>query len=287
MGELAFYNHYLNHIPHKKIDSQTGFRCTCGKYAWNCPFWRSVHASLTDKKPIIKNRGYANTFKIFFNILNPLEHHFRFDFKVSKNKMVLDTVFREARKIKKSTFILVDSSKDPRRLYSLLNDPEISSANIYVLYLVRDGRAYIHSFNKDVATIGGLDRRNIFITAFEWIGVQIACRVMLTKYKVKFMTIKYHDFAQSPESFFKAIYRFLSISDSYETTKVLSRINREEYHNLHGNPLRFTKITKIEHDLGWKNQLGFFTKLVIYPLFFLFNRLWVYNSSPKRPYTLK
>lgn len=287
MGELAFYGHYLNKIPHIKIDNTKGFMCTCGKHAWICPFWKAINDGVLDTNPIIKNRGYLNTIKIFINIMNPFESICSFKLNTGKNKKILKRVSKNARKQKKQVKYLIDSSKDPRRLYELLNDPEIDGENILVLYLVRDVRAYINSYRKDIANIEGLNKRSVFMTTLEWIGVHVACRKMIKKYSIKHRVIKYHDFARYPRKYFGEIYKFLDIKSDLDVDKVLRKINRTEYHNLHGNPIRFKKIREIKYDQSWRDELGPTKRILATLLLYPFNRFWVFNRTSGSPFVLK
>jgi hypothetical protein len=287
LGELAFYSHYLNKIPHIKIDNVDGFKCTCGQYAWNCSFWKKVHEKVEKKNPIIKNRGYINTFKILINILNPFENYLSFSIDVGENKEVLDSIFEEAKKLKKDAHFLVDSSKDPRRLYELIKDKNIDPDDIYVLYLVRDGRAYVNSYRKDIENIEGLDGRNILMTIVEWIGVHVASRRMLKKYKINHRVVVYKDLVGSPERFVSDIVGFLNLEDSRKITRILNKVNSSTYHNLHGNPIRFSEIKDIYYDTSWKDELGTWTKVAISVIFYPFNKLWIFNSKKKNTYALE
>ena len=285
-GELAFYSHYTERIPHKKIDKQKGFVCTCRKGVVACPFWKRVQKEVGVKRAIIKNRGHLDTYKIFINILNAFEKYFAFPIKISKNKTVFDAVYKKALSVKPNLLYLIDSSKDPRRLYELIKDKNINNKNIYVLYLIRDGRAYINSYKKDVRTISGVNKRSMIITMAEWIGVHIACRAMIKKYKLKHLVIRYHDFANNPEVFFKGIFKFLKLDENYGTDNLLKKINKSTYHNLHGSFVKFIRFKKIVHDVSWKTGLSLFEKVTSTILLSTFNYIWVFGRKEKGPYTI-
>ena len=219
--------------------------------------------------------------------MNPFEKYFKFDFDISRNNLVYGRILRRAKKENDKLNIIVDSSKDPRRLYALLNDPEIDNKNIYVLYLIRDGRAYINSFRKDVETINGLESRSICITVLEWIGVQLTSRKILKKYKLKNRVIKYQDFCEKPEKYIRDVYKFLGLRESYKLENVFRRVKNTKYHNLHGNPMRFRKLKEIKRDLSWREELGVITKAIINIIFYPFNKLWVFNDEPSKPFPLQ
>lgn len=261
MGELAFYNHYLQKIPHKKIDAKRGFVCTCKKQVSDCPFWKSVKKAVGENGPIIKNRGHIETYKIFFNLLIPFKI-LHFPIRIGKNRKVLDAVFKTASKNKKGLVYLIDSSKDPRRLYELILDGNIPNRNILVLYLIRGGQAYLNSYKKDVSSISGVKNRSIFITLLEWLGVHIACQRLLRKYNIKYKVVKYHDFAKRPDEVLGKINAFLGLEDGRDIDEYIQTINRTRYHNLHGNFVKFKKFKKVEYDDSWKKNLTWFEKFI-------------------------
>lgn len=275
IGELAFYSHYSERIPHKKIDKNKGYICTCGREVVDCPFWKRILKKINLDKPIIKNRGHIDTYKIFLNILNPFEKQLSFKTKVSHNKIVLETILSEAKKIKPHIKFLVDSSKDPRRLYELVHDKDINRKNIVVLYLARDAFSYVNSYNKDVRTISGVKKRNIFVTLIEWLAVHVSSRVLIRKYRLKHLDIKYKDFASDPDIAINKIFNFLGIGRNESSKNLLKKVNKNTYHNLHGNFVKFKKFTTIAYDESWKTNLSItekiITKVFLYPFHFWWN----------------
>ncbi len=279
VGELAFYSHYLEKIPHKKLGTNADYVCTCGKVAGKCPFWSKVHKDFRNSRPIIKNRGHIDTYKIFLNILNPLEHFIRFNVNIGKNKQIFNHVCIEAKKIKPQLSYIVDSSKDPRRLYELLNDPLMRDVDLKVIYMVRDAFSYLNSFKKDTRNIKGLANRSIFMTIGEWVGVHTACRVMLRKYNPKFLTIKYLDFASDPFRVISDVYKFLEIGPTKSVSNILEEINKSKYHNLQGNVLRFHKVKSIVPDMSWKTGLTLAEKTIVSLFTFPFHFLWLADKK--------
>src|SRR3989337_1483056 len=262
IGEVAFYSHYIEKIPHRKIDKGVGFICTCKKQISECSFWKEVQKKVGINNAIVKDRGYIETFKIFFNLLMPSEKTL-FPLKnISKNKIVLDAIYKNSRKLKPKLKMLVDSSKDPRRLFDLLIDKDIKKENIYVIYLLRDGRSYLNSYKKDVIKISGVNKRNILITMAEWIGVHIASRRIIKKYKLKHRVVRYQDFVENPDAFLKNIFGFLNLEEDFHTDKVLKEINRGTYHNLHGNFVKFEPFERIFNDTSWRLDLNLFEKAI-------------------------
>ena len=228
---------------------------------------------------MIKNRGVKDTFKIALNILNPFENTVSFKHAISKNKEVYEAIFEQVKKSKPKVEFLVDSSKDPRRLYELVKDMQINEEDIYVIYLVRDARAYVNSFRKDIIQIKGLENRSIFITMFEWFIVHFFSRKVLKKHELNYKEIRYHEFVEEPHKYIQEIFEFIGIKPPGELTELIKKINTGEYHNLHGNPLRFKKIKEIKHDLSWKEQLNYSQKIISNIVLFPLNKMWVYGKK--------
>jgi len=281
VGELAFYSHYVEKIPHKKIDKKVGFVCTCKNQVRDCSFWSKVITKVNRLSTIIKNRGPLETYKIFFNIINPFSKYPVFPIKIGKNKLVYDSIYHQAKKLKPRLKYLIDSSKDPRRLYELLQDRKINNQNIFVIYLIRDGRAYLNSCKKDTRTISGVKKRNMFITMAEWIAVQISSRALTKKYKFKHIVIPYHKLATDTDSVLNDVFNFIGQKNEKDSETLLKTINESEYHNLHGNFVKYKPFKKISYDLSWKRGLTVLEKIVSTIVLYPMNHRWVFRSRNK------
>ena len=279
VGELAFYSHYVEKIPHKKIDKKVGFVCKCKKQLDDCLFWNRVIAKVNRVRPVIKNRGSLETYKIFFNIINPFSKYITLPTKIGKNKLVYDSIFREAKRLKPKLKYLIDSSKDPRRLYELLQDKQINNQNIFVIYLVRDGRAYLNSYKKDMKTISGVKKRNMFLTMGEWIAVQMSSRALIKKYKFNHMAIPYHRLATDTDNVLNEAFDFIGQKNGENSKSLLKTINKSEYHNLHGNIVKYKPFKKISYDLSWKKGLTTFEKIVSTMVLYPMNYYWVFRKN--------
>jgi len=259
-GELAFFSHYVTQTPHKKIDKNIGYTCTCGKSVQDCSFWKRVNKKINEPWPIIKNRGSIDTYKIFLNILNPFEKKLSFNTNISSNKKVYDTIYQEAKKTKPRLKYIIDSSKDPRRLYEILKDTSINNKDIYVLYLYRNAESYLNSYKKDIKTISGVQPRNMFITLIEWAAVHVASRRMIRKYKLKHRVITYSSFCNNPLGHVSNLKQFLNIK-IYDKN-IIKRVNTSHYHNIHGSLSRFYDYDAIREDVSWKNNLSLTEKAI-------------------------
>lgn len=277
MGELSFYTHAVKKIPHIKIAYANGFICTCGKEVSSCPVWSSVNDRVKVKTPIIKSRGILESTSMLINLINPLEKSLKLPISISHNKQILDAVFRQVKKSQPNVKYLIDSSKDPRRLYELLNDPNTQNSDIIVLHIVRDGKAYVNSYRKEVKKNPDMNAKSMFISALEWMGIQLMSIAILRKYKVKHITIKYNNFALNPQKVLNEIYGLLELE--HVTLKdIFKNINNATFHNLQGNPLKKKKVKEIKHDQSWKTELTPFQQIFYTLFFYPFNKFWIFKK---------
>ncbi len=272
VGELSFLDQYIGTAP-ASYKLTMGRTCTCGEHMDDCPFWKSV--SIGPDENIVKIESFLESFKIFLNILNPYEHLFQFKVKIGKNKKVYDKIFDAAQKIKPDIKYLLDSSKDPRRLYELIQDESIPNRNIWIIHLVRDGRGYIHSHQKSTRKTQGLKVRTTPYYVSEWLLINIISKIMIKKYRLNAFHISYDMFCQNPKSILSFLTDWLNIS----STDVLREINQTERHNIHGNLLRFKMIHNIFHDRSWQFNMSPFKKLILSLIIFPFNKFWVYYKK--------
>ena len=272
VGELMYVDHYKGYKTEKFHRLVKGRLCTCGEHFDECPFWSKVVFDGEDN--VEKHENLSESFRILINILNPLERWAQARFRISPNRQTYDKIVEQARSIKPDVRFIVDSSKDPRRLYELIQDPEIGPENLQVIHLIRDGRGYIYSYQKPERLEDGRNLRGTIDCLIEWIIVNILSRRIVKKYKLNAFTLSYDRFAEEPDAYLGRLGKFLGIDLEAETA--LKRIEKTVYHNVHGNPIRRRKIESIRRDTKWESFFSpvkkFFLTVVLHP----FNRRWVY-----------
>ncbi len=143
-----------------------------------------------------------------------------------------------------NTPIIVDSSKDPRRLKELyLCAPN----NFKLLYLTRDGRAVAAS------SIRRLDiSMKEAATYWKKINHQLIWVQKSIPQKNRMM-ISYEDLCRNPIHTLKKVCNFLEVT--FEPT--MTTMSKETCHYIAGNPMLHRKQENtIELDERWKNQLA-------------------------------
>lgn len=263
LGEVAYYDTYLKKIPHKKIALQDGYVCSCRKDFDICSFWKPINKSLVNKQRLIKPRGLIDNISFFI----PSVSHFK---RKNNNKLFYDTVYKESKKKHKHLKVIVDSSKDPRRLFELLSNNSISKRNIKIIYVYREPEAYAYSFRKELRVQSGFKKRSIVISTYEWIAVHLASLYLLKKYSPSTLKVSYHDLCSKTSETTNQISQFLGIPLETDTSKLISKINNTKYHGIFGNPGRFKQIKSISYDQTWVNELTLTQKIIIKAISFPF-----------------
>jgi hypothetical protein len=277
VGELMYFDYYKGYKHEKLYRLVDGRLCTCDEQMDDCPIWSKINFDQKDN--VQKHESLGDSLKIMLNLLNPFERWIRFGIETGKNREVYKRIFEEASLQKPKLRYIVDSSKDPRRLYELIKDPNIGPEKLAVIHLIRDGRGYIYSYQKTERTKDGRERsgrelRSTWVCLVEWIVVNLISRRLLRKYKIDAYTMSYDRFAENPEQTLGEIGDYLGYDLGADT--IIDRINATTYHNIHGNPIRQGKIDGIRRDVKWRTFFSPVKRAVLSIILYPFNRRWVY-----------
>lgn len=263
MGELAFYNIYRNKLKRRTGNVEPTYTCGCRKEHQDCEFWNLVRMS--EGVNIRKNFSSKENLLIALGTLFPF---------LNIGAGFEDESFKLLKRIHEKAGhpeYLVDSSKDPRRLYTLMQDKRIE---LFPLLLVRNplaiGFTYAHG-HRVTDGIGhakgnffGSSLKAAFIALFSW---------LLAKRNPHAVFLTYETFCRDPKSAIRKINQALNIHIDEEN--FVQRINEGVHHNLDGNRIRHQELTGIHFDEKWKRETGFMKKALAYLLIGPF--LWVYS----------
>ena len=158
-----------------------------------------------------------------------------------------------------SARIVVDTSKRPLDAAVLAGVPDIDH---YVLHIVRDPRAVVHSWRRTKAfTAGGQSRtmgtRSLPSTTRRWSANCLSAEALRRRVPVaRWSHLRYEDFADDPRSAVQAIVELLgepkTTSPFLDDHTVLLHPN----HIVAGNPSRFTTgPVTIRADMAWRSQM--------------------------------
>lgn len=249
--------HRLNHYARGNLEP-----CTCGKPVAECPFWLDVESRLreirglpSESRPLLSDDIMIRTDAVgrWRGALEKLalvqpshalarvigrrvapDHH-----RAARASMEWYRAIREAT----CAALVVDSSKDPRRLKWLYT---VAPAQYRLIYLIRDGRAVTasgirrrgHSMEEEATRWRALQRRS-----------QAAQRSIPTGQKLRVM---YEELCAEPGRVLREIQQFLGVPEEADVTT----IRKEGSHNIGGNAMRLRGgETTIRLDDRWKREL--------------------------------
>ena len=147
-----------------------------------------------------------------------------------------------------------------------------SNYEIIVIHIIRDARGYAYSYKNEERKRLKLDIKSNIRAVVEWILLNLLIIRIIDRFGVKSYRTSYEDFCSNPQIFINKISSLLEINLD---ENFLKSIEGNDYHNLEGNNLRFSKVDQIIEDKKWVMKLSssrkFFLGLISRP----FYRYWV------------
>lgn len=241
----------LNHIG--RYAQSPDMLCSCSQPFSECAFWSKIHKP--DLGHLLPKFGYLNTLKRNWKALK-LNNNDKATIKVN------EYLYTEISNISKSQ-IIIDSSKDMRRLCYLTRSEIIE---VIPLYLVRDVRAYMDSYThrKQGPSLFG---------AFRWLrlNMQTILGLQVLGLMKACIKVNFQDFTNTPEKHLKDICKILGIEYSDEMLEYHLKTN----HNLAGTNSA-TRLKPIASDQKWRDRMTFSQKLI-----YFVSGIWIFNHLIK------
>ena len=234
--------------------------CSCGKKACECEFWSAVRQSVEPCLNLDSDELQSVT-KAVDNWRSILPS------KKSKAVTKLSDKYNQfAIGLYKAIFDqagcdwVVDASKSPMRMHSLLRNDELS---YYVIHVVRDPRAVCYSLNKALKKDpkGGVQKDlngRPYLTTIKELYLS-AFLSHLIKNKLpseRYIRLKHEDLVESTESVLVGLGSFLKVDCSELISRLASDGVLAQSHNVAGNRLRMQKNIKIRYDSSWLTEAG-------------------------------
>ena len=249
MGEVSF-------IWERGFDNN--LQCGCGKRFYNCEFWRSVRLhsfpieTKLDLKWLVKTTQLIQRFRrlpfLFCRALFP-----RFNKSVNLYAKHFLQIYKGVIETNKSN-VLIDSSKHVHG-HILTTIPDIK---LYILHLVRDGRATVYSwtrkkvYQEDQGKVIYFPRYHPLFGALVWFFDNLSAELLRLRCK-RYLRVKYEDFTRNPRRTLKQILTFI---DEPQLTVPFSeefKVNLGIQHSVSGNPVRFKQgDIIIKNDKEWE-----------------------------------
>ena len=241
VGEM---HQFLEHVVLSK-------RCSCGEKLTECTFWSSIVRQLNLTEEQLKNA---------LELSSNMEQHHNIPKLLLKGKVdnryvrIQEEIFKLIAKDNPNKHFL-DSSKYIARYLSLKRN---KSMNVKGIYVVRDVRGVINSFQKKVQTPRNPISTIIYYLAVNVFG-ELVCRMDKDVIKVK-----YEDFIEDPDNTFMKIHNHcFNISDSH--LKPITSISEFEMpHIIGGNRMKVNKTIVLKKDEKWKEVIPRTYQIIYY-----------------------
>lgn len=234
-GEMHQFKEHLNGLK----------TCSCGKKLNQCDFWKEVTIDFGNE--IAEELDYCERMEKHKNIPLLLLTN-------KKDKRYLKTQERIFQKIlkDKENISILDSSKYISR-YLLLSKSK--KFNVKGVYVVRDVRGVINSFQKKVQTPKNPISTILYYSLINLFG-QIVCWL-----DSKVIKVKYEDFVQDPINQLSVIYQHsLNGNDNVVTLPEELQIP----HIIGGNRMKHKKKINIIPDYKWKQKISRKRQIIYY-----------------------
>lgn len=240
------------------IDLDT-YCCSCGQKITECTFWSNVQSNMDDRgvefnllRPdthyrhpsnyladrILRTRVRGRVHECIRNAAMSIVPGCRKAVsRVSRtNRAIIDIVMQ----LQKGT-VFVDSSKDPVRLKHMIDTGDY---DIWVVQLVRDGRAVVNSAIKNQSQSASLAAREWFSThrEIERVGAYLG--------ENRLMRVSYEELCQDTDAAMSRIFDWSGV----KPVPVTTTFGQAEHHIL-GNRMRLSITGEIKHDEKWRTTL--------------------------------
>lgn len=244
--------------------------CGCGNILRNCETWRRIFIEAFGVGPdhfdfyaARRNRPCWARFRHLWLLANPplrrlfqqsLEPHL----ELTKKLYLAVSRVTGAR-------VIVDSSKRPTHAYLL----QLSGIGVpYIVHLVRDPRgcAYSYQIRKPHPDprIGLMPTMHPAKSSLQWIGSNLAFRLLWGDSCSRYMLVRYEDFIAQPQDTIRRILEFVGEPAHRLPFVSPNSVSLQSLHGVFGNPSRFhTGVVQLKLDQRWKSQMKQKDKLAV------------------------
>ena len=245
-------------------------------------FWKEVLLRVFPGKMITKKQIDFFSYASLLGLKNLLKSSFRkrpTDPDISSYAKNLKNLYTAILEVSEAQFI-VDSSKTPDYAHFLSG---LDGMNIYFIHLVRDPRGVAYSWSKKFKRKDVQKGTEVPMTSFgliestlRWINWNIGCELIKRKKNVKYLRVRYEDFAQDPVQVLEKITDLLDLvkdCPKYYFTEegFIDRHNAQDI-SIWGNPevRKSQGGIKVRPDEKWVQEFSFKKKLIVTLLTFPF-----------------
>ena len=236
------------------------YRCSCGKYLDECNFYRNVGSHMREedgsrwnREVFVREPSFSSKSSINRFLLSPRFDSSQTSFLISMISKYRYTLFHflqaQYEFFKKATeyanaSVFMDGTKSIRRAQLFARDDNMQ---LQVINLVRDGRAFCHSYIKNRK----LETNQYGKAAQEWKDYINLAEMFHSNFShIDYINIRYEDLCDQPDETLTSIFSFLDLP--YED--VLTNPGHEMH--ILGNRMRNTFNGEIRKTTAWKEDLS-------------------------------
>jgi len=250
IGEMhQFYDHLRNDK-----------KCACGQLLKDCSFWSKIISKLPNKIVEQPNKIQELSDQLEYHSSLP-KHlfglHKTIDIKTYNffQSAILNPTLKEA-----GTSYLLDSAKYVGRYLALRKNPNLKITGIYI---VRDVRGVVHSFQKKVQS-----SRKPISAIFYYLSVNLVAQFIYLRNKRSIIKIRYEDLIQDPINILQKIEKKLTLDFSDIKQKIDKKGAFEIGHIIGGNRLKYNQTLTLSSDEKWKKEIPRNKQILYYLLSF-------------------
>ena len=230
VGEINKFSEYFASSS-KTVNGSKKVKCNCRLPITECSYWSQVREKLDSS--IVSNINLENNF-------------------AERNYQLMSAILQVSGKK-----IICDSSKNIKRLSPLLFSDLF---NVYIVHLVRDGRAYGFSMKSKqeriIAKYGSFDnynkeKYNYYKAINKWNKGNIYKH---NKFKQlpNYYLLRYEDIVANPEKYISEILKLIDLK--FESTQL--EFYNFTHHNIDGNGMRMKTRQEIKKDTRYLEKLS-------------------------------
>jgi hypothetical protein len=264
-GEVKFYGEHTN--DELEIWKYIENICMCGRKSKECPYWTVVEARAGRDLEIFHYMTFPQKIAALLDILLPFRPTKK-THAADDDQKLFEVMLDVARKDKPEVKYILDASKSVARLMHLRSHPGL---DVKVIFLVRDGRAYTHSYAKAYG-------KGFFRWMLQWVVNNILTLRYLKKEKIDFYYLDYATLCAQPEIELQAVaHKFgFDFPDNY-----IERVAENEFHIRAGNPVRSRQsdFKGLVLEEKWRHEMPAWKRVTSTALLAIFNRLWLHQPD--------
>ncbi len=264
------------YVWNKKNNFANSDRCSCGSLLNNCSHWQKI-LTVGFNKSNFNNINSPKGVEFSTGIFPLLSSLFNHSFYSNEYIEFLETFYQAIKETNKAKFI-IDESKIFGHYLALKQIPKIE---LYIIHLVRDPRAVVHSWQRKKARANDdkefLPRWGLYKATRTWIIQNLLLSFEFMNNKQRYLFLRYEDFAKSPQYEIEKVMKWANFhkpSPFLTSNKV--RVQKK-HHLIGSNPIGSAHgEINIQLDNAWESEMSIWKKLLITSLVWPFLLLYRY-----------